>query len=1000
MRKSISLTSFIVLCMLGVNAAAGIDWTNKETDLLSYGKTGKYTIETAQVPKIDKSKILLFMPVDRDHSTKTQEYLLEDYKEYAKSNNDSFITKFYGKPIDLIVNDGNMLCFKHDGTAVGYMYFPYKLNYYENTREGLPKKGGTGYIGAYNGDIVMCFENLSKNGQGDSWTPLFDLQIILCHDGSIKISFYKTSYTGMYTGEDEAWIKTWSEIEGSETEFNVYIKEGNRGFFSLNDYLLNYKNVTDYFKNGNNGILFNSNSKLDISFNIEPSSELLANSLIFVKMNGDNKTESFLLNSSAEDLKYHIEELDFSEGVSFYPILDSKYKCNWLIDGQLYTSDENLSNPNAALDLYENNITLNIVSKDEVHTYEVQASVVGSGKVYGTGEYKEKEYITISAEKAEGYEFSYWSGDVPNEYKNDAIVNLGEIYSDYDVTAHFVKTHYNFEVVCEPSDAGVVLPGIITVKSGDSITAKVTPNSDYQVKNWIYDGFDTTDEDNEFTINEVNHDIKLVVKLEPKKLHVNILKYNSSEGDVTLYPDTDNYNIGDVITITANANEGYKFDHWEGITGSTRKNQVNLQLTDDLNIKPVFEKLDCTLTLKVGANGSVRTDNGDVYGPGVYSLEYSAFDTPSFTAVPNTGYFLNSWSGDVSSGYTNSGTAVCNELVVGNNSVSVFFYKKDDVAKGEWNVDLATGDVIIDPVTGITELRGDGMDSSYEFIPEGAPVVNKNSVEFRVKFPEFYNVLVYCTTNEGVKCVTYTCDSEGYYAEDSDNAVYGLGENTAGSGWFTRTRNILVDLQVALGNTALQLESIDRMVFCGNGFVDYIKFVGDNDFPENWSRYSSSVVLGQVRNMEDSDTGKYFELYGPEEDYTYQASKYEPQLDAVSGFDVNWKMKYNPGELYRIVFRCIGDDRAVYFIVYTNDSSSFGEEETRFSVKNGDQYWAYKLLPDNEYGNWEEIIANLQETLLEAAPSDLPVSLQLTEIDHLYVRYHNICMTAPEFDAL
>ncbi len=991
MKKAVGILSFFCLCLCSFGLAAATDWANKEKELLSYPNNGKYVVLSGHVDKILESDLTDL----QEHRTEKKVFTLTKPFEIC------------GQTIYEIRDPGNRLQLygKDNKKMLGGVNTIFYTDYRTLSGSGVdsgewPAEIGSAYSGYYGNDFVIYYRNLLP--EVPNIYRISDMQVIFCENGTIKISLFKTKYQQEHRG-----LVDMVNNYNLTNYFNIYLDgcgESGKIFSAicLDDYLINYKKQKIFTDTNNSIILKNCGNRLHVKFNIP--SDINGSMLCYrYKDKETNEIVSDFLPISSGQQDLYFDSVDFSQGLSFYPVLNDveNFECHWLVDGVNYIPADGTNFPNAVENFDGREFTLNIVPKEPIipNKYKVSISLEGNGQIEGTktsGVYEEGEKAVFEAIPAEGYKFSYWSGDVPADRANDAYLDLGDVYSNVALTAHFVKTEFSVSLSCYPENAGTVSADK-TVKSGGNITVHVTPNADYQVRNWSYNGFELKNDKNNCSIDNVSQDLNIAVYLEPKPLSVNISNYNLAEGNVSVSPDSQTYEKGDIITIKAIANEGYRFARWEGVTEDNYSNPLVVKMESDLNVKPVFEKLDCTLTLKVGANGKVRSDCGDVYGPGVYSLEYSAFDTPSFTAVPNTGYFLNSWSGDVSSGYTNSGTAICNELTTGTNLVNVSFCQREESTKGDWNVGSATGDVIIDPVTGITELRGDGMDSSYEFIPEGAPVLNKHSVEFRVKFPEFYSVSVYCTTDEGEKCVTYTGDSEGYYAEDSDNVVYGLGENTMGSGWFTRTRNILVDLQTALGNTALQLESIDRMVFCGNGFVDYIKFVGDNDFPENWSRYTS-VRLGQVRNMEDSSIGKYFELYGPEEDYTYQASKYKPQLSAISGFDVNWKIKYNPGELYRIVFRCIGDDGAVYFVAYTNDSRSFRGEETRFSVKNGDQYWAYKLLPDNEYGNWEEIIANLQETLLEAAPSDLPVSLQLTEIDHLYVRYHNICMTAPTFE--
>ena len=69
----------------------------------------------------------------------------------------------------------------------------------------------------------------------------------------------------------------------------------------------------------------------------------------------------------------------------------------------------------------------------------------------------------------------------------------------------------------------------------------------------------------------------------------------TGNGSVTKNPDQATYSYNDIVQLTANADPGWTFDHWEGdLTGST--NPDNITMTDNMTVTAVFaERLAMTM---------------------------------------------------------------------------------------------------------------------------------------------------------------------------------------------------------------------------------------------------------------------------------------------------------------------------------------------------------------------------------------------------------------------
>ncbi|HID60577.1 MAG TPA: cell wall-binding protein, partial [Hadesarchaea archaeon] len=90
---------------------------------------------------------------------------------------------------------------------------------------------------------------------------------------------------------------------------------------------------------------------------------------------------------------------------------------------------------------------------------------------------------------AEGYEFDYWSGDVPSGLENDNTIEI-TMDSDKSVTAHFLRVaSYTLIVSVDPAAGGSVTldPPGSSYPEGTVVTLTAVPAENYGFAGWSGD---------------------------------------------------------------------------------------------------------------------------------------------------------------------------------------------------------------------------------------------------------------------------------------------------------------------------------------------------------------------------------------------------------------------------------------------------------------------------------------------------------------------------------
>ena len=258
------------------------------------------------------------------------------------------------------------------------------------------------------------------------------------------------------------------------------------------------------------------------------------------------------------------------------------------------------------------------------YTITVRAIPTNSGIVTGGGIYNPGETVELKAIANNGYTFDHWQDD--NTQNPRTITVTGNA----TYTAFFIPVQqYTINTIAEPEEGGIV-EGDGQYYSGSTCTLHASANEGYYFVKWTKDGSDISDlPDYSFLVTE-NATYKAHFFQGPGGYTISVRANPEEGGNVT---GSGTYAQDIPITVTATANEGYKFTNWT-------ENGVIQCLTDqyefDVNRNRVlvanFEQLPVfTISATAGPNANIDPQ-GDV--------QVVKGSDATFTIRPDFGFFI------------------------------------------------------------------------------------------------------------------------------------------------------------------------------------------------------------------------------------------------------------------------------------------------------------------------------------------------------------------------
>ena len=252
-------------------------------------------------------------------------------------------------------------------------------------------------------------------------------------------------------------------------------------------------------------------------------------------------------------------------------------------------------------------------------TVTASVSPSGAGTVNGTGTYEAGSVIILTAEANPGYTFDHWN-DGSTANPRSVTVN-----SNLNFTAYFNHNQYTITVNANPSNAGTVSGGG-AYYYGDYATLTATPYSGYEFVGWN-DGSSA----NPHQVMVTGNATYTATFSQSGSTYYTVSVYVSPTGAGTV-SGAGTFPAGASTTLTATANSGYTFDHWND--GSTQ-NPRTVTVNNNMSFTAYFNAQEYTITTNVTPDGS-----GTVTGGGTYTYG----STATLTATPNSGYEFLQWS--------------------------------------------------------------------------------------------------------------------------------------------------------------------------------------------------------------------------------------------------------------------------------------------------------------------------------------------------------------------
>jgi hypothetical protein len=241
-----------------------------------------------------------------------------------------------------------------------------------------------------------------------------------------------------------------------------------------------------------------------------------------------------------------------------------------------------------------------------------------------------------------------------NSFTHAMTANAVSLYAGNGTAANEVIIDYAFNSASPivPEDAIVHTVAVTTVGNGmvnkspdqagyacgDEVTLTAVADADWEFSDWSGAISGSTNPE-VITISDGTQSVTATfVNTLTYALNMNVV----GNGSVTIDPDKETYDAGEVVMLTAVADADWEFSEWSGdATGNA--NPLTVTMDADKNITATFTELPpVTYTLMVSSVG-----NGDVTKDPDQAT-YNEGEVVTLTPVADPGWEFEGWSGDAS----------------------------------------------------------------------------------------------------------------------------------------------------------------------------------------------------------------------------------------------------------------------------------------------------------------------------------------------------------------
>ena len=247
-----------------------------------------------------------------------------------------------------------------------------------------------------------------------------------------------------------------------------------------------------------------------------------------------------------------------------------------------------------------------------------------------------------------GYKFAGWEGAQINEANESNTTVL--VSEDISLSARFSELEYIVEVLAE---TGGSVSGSGTYKYGETVIIEAVPLDGYEFAGW--EGAEVDQYSQAQTTVFVDGNLSVQAKYNQLEYELTV---TSGEGGSVTGGGT--YTYGESALVSAQAQEGYLFAGWEGLSSGTYNGStIEVVVVGQENVRAKFVPATHTIILSAGNGGSVT--GGGIYEHG---------ETINIEASADIGYRFVEWEGGA---VTDPNASQSTMQVLGENTIRARF---------------------------------------------------------------------------------------------------------------------------------------------------------------------------------------------------------------------------------------------------------------------------------------------------------------------------------------
>ncbi len=274
---------------------------------------------------------------------------------------------------------------------------------------------------------------------------------------------------------------------------------------------------------------------------------------------------------------------------------------------------------------------------------ELEINIEGDGSTNpeeGTHIFERDEEVDLEAEADDDWHFDEWSGVVENIEDTDSASTTVTMEYSYSITAVF-EENYELDISISGNGSVGIDPGQDKYEPGTEVDLEAEADDGWFFEGWTGDVPEDVEENEEITVT-MDSDKEITANFNnTTTLDVSI----EGDGSVEKDPDKERYDLEEEVTLTAEPDDDWVFDKWEGDypDGKSEEDKITIVMDSHKEVTANFmEAKDHTLQIDIEGGGETDPEEGTHY--------YDDYEEVNVTASPHEGWFFSHWTGNVTEG--------------------------------------------------------------------------------------------------------------------------------------------------------------------------------------------------------------------------------------------------------------------------------------------------------------------------------------------------------------